>query len=65
MRAAQALGLKPSDMDIDPTELNPIFGARNKIIHELDVNLERTAARRNQNSRRRPDMEKWSSKGLD
>ncbi len=63
MRAAKALGLKPSDMDVDPTELKPIFGARNKIIHELDVNLERTATRRNQNSRRRPVMEKWSSKG--
>jgi hypothetical protein len=65
VRASKALGLQPASVGVDPKELRTIFEARNKIIHELDVNLERTAARRNQNSRRRPDLESWSSKLLE
>ena len=65
IRASRALGLQPNSVGIDPKELRTIFDVRNKIIHELDVNLERTAARRNQNSRRRPDMESWSTQLLD
>lgn len=45
MRAAGALGLKPVALGIDPDVLRPIFGVRNKIIHELDIDFE--AARRN------------------
>lgn len=57
IRATKALGLKPSEMMIDPKKLTPLFRVRNKIIHELDVNLDQTRARRNQNSRTRGDME--------
>jgi hypothetical protein len=65
MRAAKALGLQPNTIGVDLKELKPIFAARNKIIHELDVNLGVTPARRNQNSRRRRDMEAWGMKLLD
>jgi hypothetical protein len=60
MKACKALGLQWSTVGIDPKTLRPIFDTRNKIIHELDVNLGKTAARRNQNSRRRDDMLAWS-----
>jgi hypothetical protein len=36
---AAALGADPSGVGIKPHELAPIFQIRNKIIHELDVNL--------------------------
>src|SRR6185503_19605830 len=49
-----ALGLWPQDVNLDREVLNPIFKIRNKIIHELDINLE--AARRTRNVRRRNDM---------
>jgi hypothetical protein len=65
MRAARALGVVPENAGIDVRLLREIFDVRNKIIHELDVNLERTAARRNQNSRRKPDMETWSEQLLE
>lgn len=60
MKACKALGLQSGAVGIDPKTLRPIFETRNKIIHELDVNLAKTAARRNQNSRRRDDMLAWS-----
>lgn len=43
---AAALGAEPNAIGLVPTELRPIFDTRNKIIHELDVNLSaRTRAR--------------------
>jgi hypothetical protein len=36
---AAALGADPSGVGIKPQDLSPIFQIRNKIIHELDVNL--------------------------
>ena len=36
---AAALGADPGTVGIRPQELNPIFQTRNKIIHELDINL--------------------------
>ncbi len=65
VKAAKALGLDPTQIGIAPNDLQPIFDVRNKIIHELDVNLERTSARRNRNSRRREDMDLWSRRLLD
>lgn len=54
-RAAVALGIeKPRDAHIDPKALKPIFNCRNKIIHELDINLE--APRRNRNIRTEGEM---------
>ncbi len=37
---AAALGAEPNDIGLRPTDLKPIFDARNKIIHEMDINLE-------------------------
>ncbi len=63
-KAAKALGLAAADVGIRNDELRPIFDARNKMIHELDVNLDKTAARRNQNSRTTDSMKNWSDKLL-
>lgn len=63
-KAAKALGLNAADVGIKNSELAPIFDARNKMIHELDVNLDKTAARRNQNSRTTEAMKDWSSRLL-
>jgi len=49
-----ALGLLPQDIGVQPPELKPIFETRNKIIHELDIDL--TAARRNRFQRRQGTM---------
>lgn len=56
MKAANALGIDPKDVGIVPTALRPIFDIRNKIVHELDINLD--AERRNRNVRRRTVMTK-------
>jgi hypothetical protein len=64
MKACKALGVQSTSVGIDPKGLKQIFDTRNKIIHELDVNLSKTAARRNQNSRRRNDMLAWSERLL-
>lgn len=36
---AAALGADPNSVGIKPQDLSPIFQIRNKIIHELDINL--------------------------
>lgn len=64
-KAAKALGLEPKRVGIDVDELQETFDTRNKIIHELDVNLEKTAARRSRNSRTWNDMVEHSNKLLE
>ena len=54
MKACQALGLPMSKVGMDKKKLRPIFDTRNKIIHELDINLD--APNRNRKSRSRKDM---------
>src|SRR5262245_55613750 len=49
-----ALGLWPNDVGVDRDALSPIFEARNKIIHELDVNLK--VERRTRNIRKLSEM---------
>lgn len=49
-----ALGLNADDVGVDRRELDPIFEARNKIIHELDVNL--NVERRTRNVRSKSSM---------
>ena len=44
-RVAKALGLDPKI--VDKNVLTPIFRTRNKILHELDISLERDRRRRN------------------
>jgi hypothetical protein len=40
MRTSAALGIEVKDLGLDIPRLKEIFGIRNKIIHELDINLE-------------------------
>ena len=54
IKASRALGVSAKSAGIRKDELQPIFDVRNKIIHELDMNLE--ARRRNRNTRRQSDM---------
>ena len=54
MRAAKALGVSQPAAGIEPRKLNHIFDVRNKIIHELDIDL--NAQRRNRNIRGRDAM---------
>lgn len=51
---AAALGADPNGVGIRPAELNPIFQTRNKIIHELDINL--SARQRTRNVRSQSTM---------
>lgn len=44
---AAALGADPPAIGLVPGELRPVFNIRNKIIHELDINLDARRRRRN------------------
>jgi len=44
---AAALGVEPSLVGLDPAALGPVFDTRNKIIHELDINLDARTRTRN------------------
>jgi len=54
MRTASALGVPKKSLGIDLQKLKRIFDIRNKIIHELDIDLK--GERRKRNIRRRADM---------
>jgi hypothetical protein len=58
-RVAAALAIDTDDLGIDKGVLKPIFDCRNKIVHELDINLE--AARRNRNLRRESTMIQYAA----
>lgn len=58
-KVTSALALQPSEVNIDHKALKPIFEARNKIIHELDINLH--AERRNRNVRSETGMKKFTN----
>jgi hypothetical protein len=51
---AAALGADPTAIGLVPNELRPIFEVRNKIIHELDINL--NAHKRTRNVRSQDAM---------
>lgn len=53
-RIAAAFGLTEENISVDFLKLREIFDVRNKIIHELDINL--SAQRRNRNIRRKNAM---------
>jgi hypothetical protein len=46
MRTIAALGLDPGPMQIDIARLKVIFGIRNKVIHELDIDLSAKSRKR-------------------
>ena len=54
MRSVFALGLESNELRIDIGLLRTIFEARNRIIHELDIDFE--GARRHRRSRTREHM---------
>jgi hypothetical protein len=54
MRTAAALGLDQKTLGLDVVRLREIFGIRNKIIHELDINLE--AKKRKRRVRSQADL---------
>jgi hypothetical protein len=55
VRAANALGLEPRSVGINPRALRPLFvEVRNRIIHELDIDFDHP--NRNRKSRSRRDM---------
>ena len=58
-RVSNALGLSQKEITIDHRTLKPIFETRNKIIHELDINL--NAPRRNRNVRSESEMRSYTN----
>jgi len=62
-RVAKAFGLSPKDVVIDHAKLRPIFEARNKIIHELDINL--SVPRRKRNLRAQSTMKTYTETLID
>lgn len=58
LSAVAALGLDNRRLSIDPDLLREVFGVRNKIIHEFDVDL--AGERRKRNLRSLPDMVKYT-----
>ena len=54
MRAASALGMEHNDLKLDIRSLKAIFGLRNKIIHELDIDLD--APKRKRKVRSQADL---------
>ncbi len=57
---AAALGAEPSEIGLNPIDLKPVFDTRNKIIHELDINL--TIKTRTRNVRRQSVMIKHTER---
>ena len=59
VKITEALALPQGEVNIDHRTLKPIFEARNKIIHELDINLD--ADRRNRNVRSEGKMKNYTN----
>jgi len=54
-----ALGVDPKDVNFNVDSIGPIFLARNKIIHEMDIDLSGGVGRRKRQSRTKPAMQKY------
>jgi len=70
IRIGSAFGLQPQDIELDGRKKNAaqnIFDIRNKIIHELDMNLYAQAGRgkRKRNQRKVEDMKTYVETLLD
>jgi hypothetical protein len=57
-KALAALGIQANSVDLDKKLYQPIFVARNKIIHELDIDLD--GQQRKRNMRGVDEMIKWT-----
>jgi len=57
IKATKALGLDPNSIGLDPSKLKDTFDVRNKIIHELDVNLNTGRGKQSRQSRTKPELE--------
>jgi hypothetical protein len=62
-RVAKAFGLSSEEVIIDHAKLRPIFETRNKIIHELDINL--NVPRRKRNLRAQSTMKYYTEALID
>jgi hypothetical protein len=54
------LGVSDENVIKDKSQLKRIFEARNKIVHELDVDLGQKRAKRIRNTRKRADMQEYT-----
>jgi hypothetical protein len=59
LKIGAAFGLTGAELTTDFQTLRPIFGVRNKIVHELDIDL--TGARRKRNLRGKADLVRYSN----
>jgi len=59
LRTAAAFGLTAGELSTNFQDLKPIFDVRNKIIHELDINL--GGERRKRNLRSKGDLVRYSN----
>jgi hypothetical protein len=64
-KTAKALGLNPKEVGLDAAKLKRTFDVRNKIIHELDVNLNTSVGTRSRHSRQKPELEEQVNDLLD
>lgn len=64
-RASTALGLDPNKVGLNQTTLKGAFDVRNKIIHELDVNLDTARGTRSRQGRTKPELEAHANNLLD
>lgn len=65
LKAARALGLDTRSLELDAVELKTAFQVRNRIIHELDVNLNTARGRHSRQGRTRKELEVHTNRLLD
>jgi len=64
-KTTNALGLDPDSIGLDPAKLKSAFDVRNRIIHELDVNLKTARGKQSRRSRTKPELEAHAINLLD
>ena len=57
LRILKAFGISRSEVNLDKNQLDRIFDARNKIIHELDISGSSGVGQRRRNSRRKVNIQ--------
>jgi len=64
-KTAKALGLDPNSVGLDATRLKSTFEVRNRIIHELDVNLKTGRGKQSRHNRTKSELEAHANNLLD